>query len=341
MSQLNTFISASFRPAITGGFLDKSHTTKFFIENKNNLTRKKIHVNAVCFGPKSDRVLMNFEHAICEEDNILVFYYEDIHKRWTYQCHENEQYFIYKKNTSEELIVNAHTLYIRGCYIDPKDEFWTVLGYFYNFVELCGVKLVCSPNNQLTNESKLFQLNNSLLKSSKDNELISIGKSFVIKRVHHQKRLDKRKSYIVKSLSGIRSIVVDNQEFSQWETNNLNSLPVLFQEKIDGNDLRAHVVKNKIYAKISSTKDNVDYRYDDSFFKMSAYENIEPELEQFILQVTKHEQNRLMGIDFIKTGNKYTVLEANPSPGWSAYHECRGVEKEPFVADLIEELTNG
>ena len=46
-----------------------------------------------------------------------------------------------------------------------------------------------------------------------------------------------------------------------------------------------------------------------------------------------------MGIDFIKSENGYVVLEANPSPGWSAYHECNGIEIDAFMKDLLEELT--
>jgi glutathione synthase/RimK-type ligase-like ATP-grasp enzyme len=54
--------------------------------------------------------------------------------------------------------------------------------------------------------------------------------------------------------------------------------------------------------------------------------------------VTKNEENTLMGIDFIKTEKGYVVLEANPSPGWSAYHECNGIENDSFIDDLLEEL---
>jgi len=45
-----------------------------------------------------------------------------------------------------------------------------------------------------------------------------------------------------------------------------------------------------------------------------------------------------MGIDLIQSGNLYVVLEANPSPGWSAYPESNGIENDSFMDDLLEEL---
>lgn len=148
------------------------------------------------------------------------------------------------------------------------------------------------------------------------------------------------KSYIVKSLSGIRSIVVDEKEFKKWHLASINNLPVLFQEKVSGNDLRVHIVNGNVYGKLSLTKDEVDYRYDCNFFSLQDFHDFSEELKQFCIDVTQYEGNPLMGIDFIKTDCGYVVLEANPSPGWSAYHECNGIENDPFINDLLMELKN-
>ena len=41
--------------------------------------------------------------------------------------------------------------------------------------------MLCSPKNQVHNESKPFQLNNSLLTSSIGLNKVSIGRSYIIK----------------------------------------------------------------------------------------------------------------------------------------------------------------
>lgn len=339
MSQLESFIGASHRPEINGGRLDKTHQSKFVLDYSNPAMLMDIEINTIVFGPKKDKVLLSLEHAVRKEDEILILYYEDIHTKWSFVKTYRGSYFVYKQNDHEQYKIKANCLYIRGCQVDSDDEFWFVLGEFYNFVDCWEGKVICSPNRQQYNESKLYQLSSSLKDSSK-NSGISIGKSYVIKGTDAFELLSNNKSYIVKSLSGIRSIVVDDQEFKKWDQSNINSLPVLFQERILGNDLRVHVVNGTLYGKLSLEKENVDYRYDNNFFSLQDVNEFSDDLKQFCIAVTKYEGNPLMGIDFIKTDREYVVLEANPSPGWSAYHECTGIENDNFMNDLLMELKN-
>lgn len=339
MPQLETFISSSHRPEISGGRLDKSHKPLVEIDYSIVSNMPDISINTIAFGPKQDKVLLSLEHAIDEADNILIFYYEDLHKKWTYVQNNSESYFIYRKNDVEQLKIHPGNLYIRGCQIDRGDPYWRMLGEFFNFVDTWEGRVICAPKQQHNNESKLYQLNSSLKKASNQYDTISIGKSYVIKGQDGLAKLANNKRYIVKSLSGIRSIVVDNSDFTSWNQANLSNLPTLFQEKAEGNDLRVHVIKDKVYGKLSLEKTGVDYRYDDNFFSLVDYEDFTDDLKSFCLAVTENEENSLMGIDFIKSENGYVVLEANPSPGWSAYHECKGIEIDAFMKDLLEELT--
>ncbi|CAM3718574.1 Hypothetical protein with RimK-like ATP-grasp domain [Legionella longbeachae NSW150] len=339
MSQLKSFIETSHRPEIIGGRLDRTHQTKFILDYSNSTNSNVLTVNSIAFGPKQDKVLLNLEQAIRNEDGILIFYYEDLHKRWSFVQTNHESYFIYKKNDLEQYRIKPNTLYIRGCQVDVNDEFWVLLGEFYNFVDCWEGKVVCAPKKQNNNESKLYQLSTSLKASSRDRN-ISIGKSNVLKGERALEHLSNNKSYIVKSLSGIRSIVVDDKEFKTWHLASINNLPVLFQEKVSGRDLRVHIVNGNVYGKLSLTKDEVDYRYDCNFFSLQDFHDFSDELKQFCIDVTQYEDNPLMGIDFIKTDSGYVVLEANPSPGWSAYHECNGIENDPFINDLLMELKN-
>jgi hypothetical protein len=240
MPSLKSFIRAAFRPEINGALLDKTHQTRFFI--KNSAPHTAIHIHAICFGPKKDKVLVNLEHAITPQDKLLIFYYEDLHKRWSYIQKPHTSYFVYQKNVSETLIIHPKCLYIRGCYIKAHTAMWHTLGLFYSFLNTWQGKILCAPKSQCTNESKLYQLNQCLKKAAQHTSLISIGKSYVIKGPGLYAQKIASKSCIVKSLSGIRSIVVDKAAYQHWDPHSIHHLPVLFQEKVEGPDLRVHVI---------------------------------------------------------------------------------------------------
>ena len=338
MRELKTFISPEFRPEVLGGKLDQDYKSLFklspIVENP------EYFVNAICFGARKDNVLINLEHVISKEDQIYIFYYEDLHIRWSYIATNDEQYFLYKKNEHEQYKIKPNYLYIRGCYIEPKDKYWVFVGDFFNFVESWNGKVLCSPYKQMPNESKLYQINNSLRKSLKPNANISLGVSYVIKGSKKIDLLRKDSSYIVKSLSGVRSIVVDENNYSSWDVTHINNLPVLFQEKVVGNDLRAHVIGKQIFCKKSNFKEKVDYRYDANFFNLIDVKHLESDFVNFCLSVSQEEKNKLLGIDFIQHEAGYVVLEANPSPGWSAYHPYNGIDDDPFILELLKVLKN-
>lgn len=70
-------------------------------------------------------------------------------------------------------------------------------------------------------------------------------------------------------------------------------------------------------------------------------ENLDEDLVNFCLTVADEEDNQLLGIDFIQTNSGYVALEANPSPGWSAYHPFNGIDEEPFISELLRVLKSG
>ena len=131
---------------------------------------------------------------------------------------------------------------------------------------------------------------------------------------------------------------MDKHNYENWDHDNINNIPVLFQEKVEGCDLRIHILDKKIFGKRSNSKKNIDYRYDDNFFKLSDENNLSQTLMDFCVSVSNEENNQLLGIDFIQTETGYIVLEANPSPGWSAYHPYNGIEGEPFINTLLRVL---
>ena len=73
MHQLTTFISQKFRPEVLGGRLNKKHKSYFNLDSNKKVST--LAINAICFGPKNDNVLINLEHVITKSDKILIFYY--------------------------------------------------------------------------------------------------------------------------------------------------------------------------------------------------------------------------------------------------------------------------
>ena len=98
-------------------------------------------------------------------------------------------------------------------------------------------------------------------------------------------------------------------------------------------------MQNKLFAKQSTSKANVDYRYDKDFFNLIDVD-LDENISSLCLNISKEEDNELLGIDFIKTNSGYVVLEANPSPGWSAYHPYDGIKMNPFISNLLTVFNN-
>ncbi|MGV6852616.1 MAG: ATP-grasp domain-containing protein [bacterium] len=128
---------------------------------------------------------------------------------------------------------------------------------------------------------------------------------------------------IYKSCSGERSIVSElTLEELDKKRNIISNCPVQFQERIEGRDMRVHVVGTATFAtEILSTSS--DYRYDrDANWKIG---HISEEVAEASVALTQKLGLTLSGIDlrFAKDGRVY-CFEVNPSPAFSAYQEATG-----------------
>ena len=166
-----------------------------------------------------------------------------------------------------------------------------------------------------SNDSKLFQ--SILIKTNN----IKIPQSFVLAGVKIGENLSKISQFndhIVKSLSAIRSIV---QHFE----NNLGLFPdqskepVLFQELINGINIRVHVIDNTCVA-VKVFSDSLDYRYGKNKTIGEEY-TLPPKIQDDCVLIAKQLQLRFCGIDLIMKNDTYYFLEANPAPGWSYFEE--------------------
>lgn len=130
---------------------------------------------------------------------------------------------------------------------------------------------------------------------------------------------------IAKSISAVRSVVNPYT----YKANDQIQEPVLFQERIYGDNVRVHVIGTTVVAiRIGSSA--VDYRYASD----TDYVHIElpQSIEQACLDVAQELALPFCGIDLIYNGAAYYFLEANPAPGYNAFE--RHIEGAPISQAL-------
>ena len=118
---------------------------------------------------------------------------------------------------------------------------------------------------------------------------------------------------IRKSLCGIRSVV---QIMSQKEKSLRIETPELFQPYVHGLNIRVHVVNEHVVACCCRSK-SVDYRYAEQVviqrFSLPRW------LEKECVEISQQLQLPFAGIDLIKKGREYFLLEVNPAPGYAYF----------------------
>jgi hypothetical protein len=201
------------------------------------------------------------------------------------------------------------------------------------WLDLCDARVVNRPSMMASNNSKPFQA--QLISEQGFNvpeTLITNDPEAVLDfRSRHRK-------LIYKSISGVRSIVQTLDEAACKRLHLIRWCPVQFQEFIEGEDVRVHVVGSKVFAtRIRSNA--IDYRY-------SQQQLAEPaELEEFELPPAIAERCinlsvslslPFSGIDLrmCPDGQVY-CFEVNPSPGFSYYQSHTGQQIARAVAEHL------
>lgn len=132
------------------------------------------------------------------------------------------------------------------------------------------------------------------------------------------KPINKKVKLVNKSCSGIKTIasVVDDSLYSKKDR--LNSCPSLFQELIEGYDVRIHLIGNKAFGE-KIVSDVLDYRFN----KKGINKFTEIEIPKDILDkcIDYCSKNSLIfsGIDFKVKNEEWYILEVNPMPGYEGY----------------------
>lgn len=190
--------------------------------------------------------------------------------------------------------------------------------------EIATVPVLNRGSSNESNSTKAFQ--GQLIR-----RYLPIPDTLVTNDINHARAFwDKHERVIYKSCSGERSIVTElDEQTLTARAQNLASCPVLFQQYIDGTDVRVHVVGAEIFA-TAVMSNSTDYRYD---AKSSwAAVDLPGEIATACVNLSQALNLDLSGVDLRLTpsGDVY-CFEVNPSPAFSVYEDAT---RQP-IADAI------
>jgi RimK-like ATP-grasp domain len=149
---------------------------------------------------------------------------------------------------------------------------------------------------------------------------------------------NKHGEVVFKSTSGVRSIVQLLTMEIEWDR--LKNLPVQFQERIDGVDVRVHVVGAVVFASEIKTG-AVDYRYalSDGLEAIVDPVTLPQHVARQCVELAERLELPFAGIDLRRRPDgAFVCLEVNPMPGYSYFEQETG---QPISTTLVELLGKG
>lgn len=201
------------------------------------------------------------------------------------------------------------------------------------WLDLCDARVVNRPSAMASNGSKPFQAQLiSQLGFDIPETLVTNDPELVLEfRACHKK-------LVYKSISGVRSIVQILDDAACRKLDMIRWCPVQFQEFVEGEDVRVHVVGSQVFAtRISSSA--TDYRYSQQQAGRPAELQeceLEPEVAEKCVRLSARLSLPFAGIDLRITPEHRTYcFEVNPSPGFSYYQAHTGQQIAKAVAEYL------
>ena len=145
---------------------------------------------------------------------------------------------------------------------------------------------------------------------------------------------------IYKLTSGSRSIVQRLKSVNANSLRNVRTCPVLFQEYIEGVDIRVHTVGSSVFA-TEIRSEATDYRYAQRFGTSAELSpgSIPREIANGSVALSREFGLAVAGIDLRRTSaGKYYFFEVNPSPAF-LYYERRA--NQPISESVARLLAGG
>ena len=142
-----------------------------------------------------------------------------------------------------------------------------------------------------------------------------------------------------KSLSGVRSIVRRMNEKDLDGLALLEQGPAQFQEYLPGDNIRVHVVGERLFA-VRIQCDAVDYRYagQEGYARRMIPAKLHEDLETNCVRLAKEFGLAMAGIDLKETpAGEYFCFEVNTSPAFPFYESVA----RPVIADALAEFLAG
>jgi hypothetical protein len=142
---------------------------------------------------------------------------------------------------------------------------------------------------------------------------------------------------IFKSASGVRSIVTELGDADQQRLWRLRALPVQFQERVPGNDVRVHVVGDAVFV-TEVESEALDYRYAGRAGQAARLRpgRLPAEIEARCIATAAALELPLCGIDLRRRPDgEFVAFEVNPAPAFSWYEESTG---QPIADSIVSYL---
>lgn len=219
-------------------------------------------------------------------------------------------------------------------------QFRRFVTLFTVFADICSGRVLNRTPGMGTNNSKPFQaqiikrcgfdIPRTLITNVPDRAC-----KFVIEAE------ERKQEVIFKSVSSVRSIVRTMTAKDLMRLDQLRICPVQFQERVEGYDVRVHVVGEKIFAtKINTT--GVDYRYasreKDGSTVLEPFE-LPTHVAAQAISLSQTLELPLAGIDLRRTPNgNWVCFEVNPSPAYSYYEANTGQPISIAIAQYLADI---
>jgi hypothetical protein len=325
----NAFIPKTYRPTVPGSKLENLNVD--FESSEYSPTQYTTNY-AILISAKDDIVPYYFLKEINTRISIKHLFYEELGTNWDFAFSKGNL-----KILVENFVINPTAIYHRHPGISKEHPYYHKHVAFFEILDIWKGNLIGQIRDHYHNSSKAYQGITSIKNASKStqNQIVKYPRSFFLKgdiSLLHKKFSG---SLVVKSCSNIRSKVVSEEIFKQWDMQNIHHLPTFFQERIDGLDIRVHVCGNTIWSLLVENKNCIDYRYATKGTVRYRHVELSNELNTFAKAVAKYESNQFIGIDLLQRDNNYYCLESNPGPGWSTFNHP---SKASFAMCVLQKL---
>lgn len=212
-----------------------------------------------------------------------------------------------------------------------KEEFAITWMNFLRSIIERKIKRVINPIfPSMSNFYKIIQLNYML------NAGFHIPKSIMTSNPTKAKKFLKENSkVIVKSGSGVRSIVRNVKITDYDRLYLLHHCPALFQQYVEGMNVRVHCVGKRIFP-VGIKTDSVDYRYSKKGATRIFPLILPADIKKQCITLNKLLGLNFSGIDLILTKNKkWYGLEVNPDPAFLWFQRSSGLRISRGVAKYL------